>query len=66
MTGAGTSSLAELRKYNQELANKKVEDDPVVRKLHVAKRITWMILVAGSFLFFYLIDKMSEAIAILR
>lgn len=59
-------SLADLQKYNQELANKKPEDDPVVRKLHTAKRIVWMVLLAGAFLFFYLIDKLVEALSILK
>jgi hypothetical protein len=59
-------SLADLQKYNQELANKKPEDDPVVRKLQVAKRIVWIVLLAAAFLFFYLIDKLAEALAILK
>jgi hypothetical protein len=32
----------------------------------IAKRITWMILIAASFLFFYLIDKLQEALSLLR
>lgn len=64
---AGEAKLIEhVRRYNQELAARRVEDDPVVRKLHVAKRITWMISLASAFLFYYLIDKMQEALSILR
>lgn len=58
--------LADLQKYNRELAAKKVEEDPVVRRLQIAKRITWMILLAGAFLFFYLMDKLNEALSILK
>jgi hypothetical protein len=59
-------SLAELKSYNQELAGKKAEDDPVVRKLHVAKRITWVLLLAASFLAFYLMDKLAQALSMLK
>lgn len=58
-------SLADLHSYTQELAARRVEDDPIVQKLHVAKRITWMFLLSGSFLFFYLIDKLNEAVNML-
>lgn len=58
-------SLADLRSYTQELAARRVEDDPIVQKMHVAKRITWMFLLSGSFLFFYLIDKLNEAVNML-
>jgi hypothetical protein len=42
-----------------------VSDNPAVQNWSVAKRITWMVLLAGSFLFFYLISKLHEALAIL-
>jgi hypothetical protein len=59
-------SLEELKSYTRELAGKKAEDDPVVRKLHVAKRITWAVLLAASFLAFYLMDKLGEALSMLK
>ena len=59
------SSVEALRRYNSELAARRVEDDPVVQRLQVAKRIIWMITLAGAFLFYYLIDKMQEALSIL-
>jgi len=65
-SGADVMSLADLQKYSQELAAKQVEEDPVVRKLRIAKRITWMILLAGSFLAFYLMDKLNEALSMLK
>jgi hypothetical protein len=66
MTTTELKSIADLRRYSQELASRRVQDDPVVRKLHAAKRITWMISLTGAFLFYYLIDKMQEALSILR
>ena len=66
MAASEAKSIKDLRRYNQELAVRRVEDDPVVRRLHVAKRIVWMLSLAGAFLFYYLIDKMHEAISILN
>jgi len=66
MTAMEIRSIEDLRKYCQDLAVRRVEDDPVVQKWHVAKRIVWMISLAGAFLFYYLIDKMHEALSILR
>jgi hypothetical protein len=34
--------------------------------LHVAKRITWAVLLAASFLAFYLMDKLGEALSMLK
>jgi hypothetical protein len=59
-------SLEELKSYNQELAGKKAADNPAVQKMHIAKRITWALLLAASFLAFYLMDKLSEALSILK
>lgn len=60
------TSIEDLREYCQDLATRRVENDPVVQKWHVAKRIVWMISLAGAFLFYYLIDKLHEALFILR
>lgn len=59
-------SLEELKSYNKELAGKKAEDNPSVQRVRVAKRITWVLLLAASFLAFYLLDKLSEALSILK
>ena len=59
-------SLADQGHYRQGLAGKKADDDLVLRKWQVAKRITWLILLAGAFLVFYLMDKLNEALSILR
>jgi hypothetical protein len=66
MTASEAKSMDDLRKYSQELAARRVEDDPAVQRWHVAKRIVWMISLAGAFLFYYLMDKMHEAISILN
>jgi hypothetical protein len=63
---ADLKSVEDLKSYNQELAGKKVEDNPAVQRMRVAKRITWMLLLAASFLAFYLMDKLSEALNLLK
>jgi hypothetical protein len=66
MTASEAKSIEELRRYGGELAARRVEDDPVVKNWRAAKRIVWMLSLAGAFLFYYLIDKLQEALAILR
>jgi hypothetical protein len=66
VTAAPFKSLEDLHKHTHELATRKVEDNPVVRKLQIAKRITWVCLIATAFLFYYLMDKMQEALSLLR
>jgi hypothetical protein len=44
----------------------RAEDRPLARWGPIVKRITWMILIAASFLFYYLIDKMQEAVSLLK
>jgi hypothetical protein len=58
-------SVEAFHKYSQELAEKRVEDDPKVQAWYLAKRSTWLFLLAFSFLFFYLIDKMVTALSLL-
>lgn len=58
-------SLADLHRYTEELAARKVEDDPVVQNWIVAKQTTWLSLLTGAFLFFFLLDKLQEAVGIL-
>ena len=58
-------SVEEFHKYSEELAEKRVEDDPKVQVWYLAKRSTWLLLLVGSFLFFYLIDKMVTALSLL-
>jgi hypothetical protein len=65
MTTADPKTPQELHQYVVDLSQRKVEDDPRVKALHAAKRVIWMLLVACAFLFFYLLDKMVEALALL-
>lgn len=59
-------SLADQHRHSQDLAGNKAKNDPVVQKWRVAKRATWSILLAGAFLVFYLMDKLNEALSILK
>lgn len=66
MGQADLKSVEDLKSYNQELAGRKAEDNPAVQRMHIAKRITWVLLLAASFLAFYLLDKLSEALSLLK
>ncbi len=63
--GSPEKSVEEFHKYSQELAERRVEDDPKVQAWYLVKRTTWLCLLAFSFLFFYLIDKMVTALSLL-
>jgi len=65
MTTADPKTPEEFHQYVLDLSHRKVEDDPRIQSLHAAKRIIWMLLVACAFLFFYLLDKMAEALSLL-
>jgi hypothetical protein len=65
MTAAQLKSLEDLHKYAQEVAARRPQDDPKVQKLQFAKQTCWLFLLTCIFLFYYLIDKMSEALALL-
>lgn len=65
MTIADPKTPEEFHQYAVDLAQRKPEDDPRVQALQVAKRVVWMLLVACAFLFFYLLDKMVEALSLL-
>jgi len=65
MSETELKSLVDLHRYCQELASRKVEDDPLTRKLQAAKRIVWLLLLAGAFLFYYLLDKLQAALSLL-
>lgn len=58
--------LSELHRQSVDaVAMQRLEEDPAHRRWCAARRITWMILLAGAFLFFYLMHKMHEALMIL-
>lgn len=66
MSQTELKSLDDVRRHNQELASRRPEDDRVMHWAQVAKRITWMILLAAAFLIYYLLDKMQEAVSLLK
>ncbi len=62
---ADPKTQEQFHRYMLELSQRRVEDDPRVKSLRTAKRVTWMLLLACAFLFFYLLDKMVEALSLL-
>jgi hypothetical protein len=64
-TGNDTAAIAEPRR-RRDPVERDVEDDPAVQRWHVAKRIVWMIVLAEAFLIYYLLDKLQEALTILK
>ncbi len=65
MTTAQLRSLEDLHRYAQEVAARRPENDPRVQKLVLAKQTVWLFLLTCTFLFYYLIDKMGEALTLL-
>ena len=59
-------SLDDARRYIQELEARRVEVELPPRWAQIAKRITLMLLLAGAFLIYYLLDKMQEAVSLLK
>ena len=65
MIGSDTTTIAVARR-RRDPVERSVEDDPAVQRWHVAKRIVWMISLASAFLIYYLLDKLHEALSMLR
>jgi hypothetical protein len=65
MTFAGMQSVTECHQQAVEFAAYRASDDPAYRAWCAAKRIAWMALLTGSFLFYYLLMKMHEALSLL-
>ena len=59
-------SLAGQVRPKDEPGRDPATDDPALQKWRVAKRVTWWVLLAAAFLAFYLMDKLNEALSILR
>ncbi len=63
-------NLAELRFPEQlfgvhaQPARQRAERNSLVGACHTAKRITLMFLLAGSFMFYYVLDKMNQALSV--
>lgn len=66
MSQTELKSLADVRRHSQELAAQRARDDRALRWGKIAKRITWMILIAAAFLAYYLLDKLEEALSLLK
>lgn len=66
MSETELKSIADARRHSQELAAQRAGDDRALRWGKTAKRITWMVLVAGAFLAYYLLDKLAEALSLLQ
>jgi hypothetical protein len=62
---ADIKSLDDARRHSQELAAQRAGDDRARRWGKTAKRITWMVLIAGAFLAYYLLGKLEEALLLL-
>jgi len=58
-------SFADVRRHSQELAAQRAGDERAPRWGKIAKRITWMVLIAGAFLVYYLFDKLEQALSLL-
>ena len=63
MSPSQFDSFDSLHRHGRDQAER---GDPAPRWGPIAKRITWMILIGASFLFFYLIDKLQEALSMLK
>ena len=66
MSQAEIKSLDDVRRHSQELAVQRAGDDRALHWGKTARRITWMVLVAGAFLSYYLLDKLEEALSLLK
>ena len=61
-------SPSELDSYNglhRQVRGEATRGEPEPRWGPIAKRITWMVLIATSFLFLYLLYKLEEALSLL-
>jgi hypothetical protein len=65
MTTIELKSLEDLRHYTQAVAARRPEDDPRVRRLQFVKQTTWLFMLTLTFIGYYLLDKMSEALSLL-
>jgi hypothetical protein len=68
MSQTDLKSLDDAHRYNQELAARvrRAEDELPPRWARIAKRITLIILLGGALLAYYLLDKMQEAVSLLK
>ncbi len=60
-----SGELEDFRRYSREPVALRPEDERTIKNLHLVKRIVYELLLAESFLLFYLIDKLNEALSLL-
>ena len=65
MTFAELQSVTECHQQAVEFTTNRALDDPAYRAWCAAKRTAWMALLTGSFMFYYLLMKMHEALTLL-
>jgi hypothetical protein len=59
------SELDSFEGLHRQVRGGAARGDPAPGWGPIAKRITWMVLVAASFLFFYLLYKLEQALSLL-
>jgi hypothetical protein len=57
--------LSEFHRQAVQNSYAQAQANPVTEGWAVAKRVTWMVLLSGAFLFHHLISKLYEALSIL-
>ena len=65
-TAMSPSELDSFEGLHRQHRDQAARGDPAVRWGPIAKRITWMVLIAASLLIFYLLDKLQEALSMLK
>ena len=66
MSQTELKSLDDARRYSQELAARRAQDELPPRWAQLAKRITLIILLGAAILIYYILDKMQEAVSLLK
>jgi len=66
MESVALKSIDDLRQYSLALSARNVADEPLVRTLQSAKQLTWFAMLCGSFLCYHLMDKLLEALLMLK
>src|SRR5688572_17880734 len=65
MTFAELQSVTECHQQAVEFSANQALDDPAYMAWCAARRTAWMTLLTGSFMFYYLLMKMHEALTLL-
>jgi hypothetical protein len=60
------TTIGNLQQRCRAIAARRVEDDPVVRRLQYAKQVTWLSLLTAAFLIYHLTGRMQDALYLVR